>query len=100
MSKKFRRFKKFLIKIGCRGKFTFGDYKKSIHVNQKMDKKKRKDFLKAKSMLSQGRKSVLVGNALYYWGKDKKTIAAITPDYDMTRKVFEIIKKEKEEKNE
>ena len=55
-------------------------------------KNERKDYLKAKSMLSQGRKSVVIGNTLYCWEKDKKSIAALTPDFDMTRRVFEMIK--------
>ena len=48
--------------------------------------------MKEKSLLSQGRESVVVGNALYYWGKDKKSVVALVPDFDMTRRVFEIIK--------
>ena len=50
--------------------------------------------MKAKSILGQGRKNVVIGNTLYCWEKDKKTIAALTPDFDMTRRVFEIIKEE------
>ena len=52
----------------------------------------RKNYLKAKSILSQGRKSVFVGNALYYWGKDKKTIVALEPDFNAMRRVIEMIK--------
>ena len=43
-------------------------------------------------MLSQGRKSIVIGNVLYCWEKDKKSIVALTPDFDMTRRVFEMIK--------
>ena len=50
--------------------------------------------MKAKSILGQGRKNVVIGNTLYCWEKDKKTIAALTPDFDMTRRVFGIIKEE------
>ena len=67
MSKRFRYCKKLRKRIGKRGKFTFGLYKKGVHLGQKQEKSDRKDYLKAKSMLSQRRKSVVVGNALYYW---------------------------------
>ena len=96
MSKRFRYCKNLRKRIGKRVKFTFGLYKKGVHLGQKQEKSERKDYLKAKSMLSQGRKSVVIGNTLYYWEKDKKSIAALTPDFDMTRRVFEIIKKEEE----
>ena len=96
MSKRFRYCKNLRKRIGKRGKFTFGLYKKGVHLGQKQEKSERKDYLKAKSMLSQGRKSVVIGNTLYYWEKVKKSIAALTPDFDMTRKVFEMIKKEEE----
>ena len=92
MSKRFRYCKNLRKRIGNRVKLTFSLYKKGIHLGQKQEKSKRKDYLKAKSMLSQGRKSVVIGNTLYCWEKDKKSIAAITPDFDMTRRVFEMIK--------
>ena len=92
MSKGFRYCKNLRKRIGKRGKFTFGLYKKGVHLGQKQEKSDRKDYLKAKSMLGQGRKNVVIGNTLYCWKKDKKSIAAITPDFDMTRRVFEIIK--------
>ena len=92
MSKRFRYCKNLRKRIGKRVKFTFGLYKKGVHLGQKKEKSERKDYLKAKSMLSQGRKSVVIGNTLYYWEKVKKSIAALTPDFDMTRRVFEIIK--------
>ena len=92
MGKIFRLFKDFRKSHGERGKLTFGDYKKLLHFKQKIEKRKKKNFLKAKSMLSQGRKNVVIGNTLYCWEKDKKSIAALTPDFDMTRRVFEIIK--------
>lgn len=97
MSKRFRYCKNLRKRIGKRVKFTFGLYKKGVHLGQKQEKSDRKDYLKAKSMLSQGRKSVIIGNTLYCWEKDKKSITALTPDFDMTRRVFEIIKNE--EKN-
>ena len=43
-------------------------------------------------MLSQGRRSVVIGNTLYYWEEDNKSIVALKPDFDMTRRVAEIIK--------
>lgn len=92
MSKRFRYCKYLRKRIGNRIKFTFGLYKKGIHLGQKQEKSNRKDYLKAKSMLSQGRKSIVIGNVLYCWGKDKKSIVALTPDFDMTRRVFEMIK--------
>lgn len=92
MSKSFRMFKN-LEKIIRKRKLTFADYKKGVHLGQKIEKRKRKNFLKAKSMLSQGRKSVFVGNALYYCGKDKKTIVALEPDFNAMRRVAEMIQK-------
>ena len=92
MRKRYRHCKNLRKKIGTRVKFTFGLYKKGVHLGQKQEKSERKDYLKAKSMLSQGRKSVVIGNTLYYWEKVKKSIAALTPDFDMTRRVFEMIK--------
>ena len=92
MSKRFRYCKNLRKRIGKRGKFTFGLYKKGVHLGQKQEKSDRKDYLKAKSILSQGRKSVVAGNALYYWEEDNKSIVALEPDFDMTRRVFEIIK--------
>lgn len=74
--------------------------RKGVHAGRKIEKRRRKNYLKAKSMLSQGRKCVVVGNTLYHWGEDKKTIVALKPDFDMTRRVFEMIKKEGEENNE
>ena len=92
MSKRFRYCKNLRKRIGNRVKFTFRLYKIGVHLGQKQEKSNRKDYLKAKSMLSQGRKSVVIGNTLYYWEKVKKSIAALTPDFDMTRRVFEMIK--------
>ena len=92
MSKRVRYCKNLRKRIGKRVKFTFGLYKKGVHLGQKQEKSDRKNYLNAKSMLSQGRKSVVIGNTLYCWEKDKKSIAALTPDFDMTRRVFEIIK--------
>lgn len=100
MSKTFRWFKSFEKSIGVRRKLTFANYKKCVHAGQKIEKHRRKNYLIAKSMLGQERKSVVVGNTLYYWEKDKKSIAALTPDFDMTRRVYEMIKKEKEGNNE
>ena len=96
MSKRFRRYKNFLKNIRKRGKLTFDDYKKVLHRRQKRKKQERKNFLKAKSMLSQGRKSVLVGNALYYWGKDKKSVIALVPDFDGIRKVCSMLRESAE----
>ena len=98
MGKSFRIFKNFRKSYGERGKLTFGDYKKALHLMQRIEKQTRKKYLKVKSILSQGRQSVVVGNAFYYWGEDKKTIVALKPDFDMTRRVFEIIKNGEEEK--
>lgn len=92
MSKRFRYCKNLRKRIGKRVKFTFGLYKKGVHLGQKQEKIDRKDYLKAKSMLSQGRKSVVIGNALYRWGEDKKSVVVLEPDFDMTRRVFEMIK--------
>lgn len=97
MSKSFRWFKNFDKRIGVRRKLTFADYKKGVHAGQKIKKRRRKNYLKAKSMLSQGRKCVVVGNAAYYWGKDKKSIVALEPDFDGMRRVAEMIKKREEE---
>ena len=96
MSKRFRRYKNFLKNIRKRGKLTFDDYKEVLHRRQKIKKQERKNFLKAKSMLSQGRKSVLVGNALYYWGKDKKSVVALVPDFDGIRKVCSMLRESAE----
>ena len=96
MSKRFRYCKNLRKRIGNRVKFTFRLYKIGIHLGQKQEKSDRKNYLKAKSVLCQGRKSVVIGNTLYCWEKDKKSIAALTPDFDMTRRVFEMIKKEEE----
>ena len=92
MSKRYRYCKNLRKKIGNRVKFTFRLYKIGIHLGQKQEKSDRKDYLNAKSMLSQGRKSVVIGNTLYYWEEDSKSIVALEPDFDMTRRVAEIIK--------
>ena len=97
MSKRFRYCKNLRKRIGNRVKFTFRLYKIGVHLGQKQEKSDRKDYLKAKSMLSQGRESVVVGNALYGWGKDKKYIVALVPDFDGMRRVAEMIKKREEE---
>lgn len=97
MSKSFRRSKNFMKSIGNRRGITFGDYKKSCHRKQKRKKQERKNYLKAKSMLSQGRESVVIGNALYGWGKDKEHIVALVPDFDGIRRVIDMIKNEEEE---
>ena len=96
MSKRFRYCENLRKRVGYRLKFALGLHKNGVHLGQKQEKSERKDYLKAKSMLSQGRKSVVIGNTLYYWEKVKKSIAALTPDFDMTRRVFEMIKKEEE----
>lgn len=98
MSKGFRSSKDFMKSIGKRRGITFGDYKKACHRKQKRKKQERKNYLKAKSVLSQGRESVVVGNALYGWGKDKKYIVALVPDFDGMKRVAEMIKKREEEK--
>ena len=90
MSKRFRSCKNFLKSIGNRRGITFADYKKSCHRKQKRKKQERKNYLKAKSMLSQGSESVVVGNALYYWGKDKKSVVALVPDCGGISKVFHV----------
>ena len=92
MSKRFMYCKNLRKRIGNRVKFTFGLYKKGIHLGQKQEKSERKNYLKAKSMLSHGRKSVVIGNTLYYWKEDSKSIVALEPDFDMTRRVFDMIK--------
>lgn len=97
MSKKFRRCKNFMKRIGIRKGMTFGDYKKALHSLDKREKQRRKYFLKAKSMLSQGRKSVVIGNTLYHWGKDKKSVVALVPDFDGIRRAIDMIKKREEE---
>ncbi len=97
MSKKFRQCKNFLKRIGDREKMTFGDYKKGVHLGQKIEKKRRKDFLKAKSMLRPGRKGVVVGNAFYYWEEDKKIIVTLKPNFNGIKRVTEMLKKEEEE---
>ena len=97
MSKSFRRCKNFCKRYGMKGKLTFADYKKSLHFKQKRKKRERKNFLKAKSILSQGRKSVVVENTLYYWGKDKKSIVALVPDFDGIRRAIEMIKTKENE---
>lgn len=97
MSKSFRSCKNFMKSIGRGITITFDDYKKSRHRKQKRKKRERKNFLKAKSILSQGRKSVVVGNALYYWGKDKKTIVALEPDFNAMRRAIDMIKTKENE---
>ena len=96
MSKRFRQSKNF-VKSVCKIKLTFGDYKNALHFSQKRKKMERKNFLKAKSMLSQGRESIVVGNSLYYWGKDKKSIVALVPDFDGIRRAIEMIKTKENE---
>ena len=98
MSKSFRMFKN-LEKIIRKRRLTFADYKKGVHLGQKIEKRRRKNDLKAKSMLSQGRESVVVENTLYYWEKDKKSIVALEPDFNAMRRVIEMIKT-KENENE
>ena len=98
MSKSFRRCKNFCKRCGMSGKLTFSDYKRVLRSEQKLEKRKRKNFLKAKSILSQGRESVFVENAFYSWGKDKKSIVALEPDFDGMKRVAEMIKKREEEK--
>ena len=92
MSKNFRMFKN-LEKIIRKRRLTFADYKKGVHLGQKIEKRRRKNDLNAKSMLMQGRKSIVVGNSLYYWGKDKKSIVALVPDFNAMRRVAEMIQK-------
>ena len=92
MSKRFRYCKNLRKMIGNRVKLTFRLYKIGVHLGQKQEKSDKKDYLKAKSMLSHGRKSVVIGNTLYCWEEDKKSIVALKPDFDMTRRVFEMIK--------
>lgn len=97
MSKCFRSCKNFMKSIGKKRGITFADYKKSCHRKQKRKKQERKNYLKAKSILSQGKEFVVIGNALYGWGKDKECIVALVPDFDGIRKVIEMIKNEEEE---
>lgn len=97
MSKNFRWCKNFCKRYGMKGKLTFADYKKSLHSEQKLKKRKRKNFLKAKSILSQGRESVFVENAFYYWGKDKKSIVALVPNPDGIRRAIDMIKTKENE---
>ena len=97
MSKCFRSCKNYMKSIGKGRGITFADYKKSCHRKQKRKKQERKNYLKAKSMLSQGRESVVVGNALYGWGKDKEYIVALVTEFDVIRRVIEMIKNEEEE---
>lgn len=93
MSKSFRRCKNFCKRCGMSGKLTFSDYKRVLRSEQKLEKRKRKNFLKAKSILSQSRESVFVENAFYYWGKDKKSIIALVANPDGIRRATEMIKK-------
>ena len=97
MSKSFRSCKNFMKSIGRGITITFDDYKKSRHRKQKRKKRERKNFLKVKSMLSQGRESVFVENAFYYWGKDKKSIVALVPNPDGIRRAIEMIKTKENE---
>lgn len=100
MSKSFRWCKNFCKRYGMKGKLTFADYKKSLHSEQKLEKRKRKNFLKAKSILSQGRESVAIGNTIYYLEKDKKSIVALVLNLDGIRRAKEMIKtKENENDN-
>ena len=93
MGKTFRWCKNFEKRIGVRRKLTFSVYKTGVHVGQQMEKRRRRNYLKAKSILSQGKKSVVVGNVIYYWGEDKKSIIALEPDFDGMRRAAEMIKK-------
>lgn len=77
MSKRFRQYKKFLKSIDDKKKKTFCEYKKGVHLRQKIEKRNRKNYLKAKSMLRKGSEDVFVGNTLYTWGEDKKYIIAL-----------------------
>lgn len=93
MGKIFRLHKKLRKSHSKRGKLTFGDYKKLLHCRQKIKKRTRKNYLKVKSILSQGRQYVVVGNVFYYWGEDKKTIVALKLGFDLTSREFGTIKK-------
>lgn len=99
MSKSFRRCKNFYKRCCMSGKLTFADYKKSLHSEQKLEKRKRKNFLKAKSMLMQGRKCVSIGNTIYYLEEDKKSVVALVLNLDGIRRAKEMIKT-KENENE
>ena len=76
-----------------KGKLTFAEYKQSLHSEQKLEKRKRKNFLKAKSMLMQGRKCVSIGNTIYYLKEDKKSVVALVLNLDGIRRVKEMIQK-------
>ena len=97
MSKRFRYCKNLRKRIGNRVKFTFRLYKIGIHLGQKQEKSDRKNYLKAKSVLCQGRKSVVIGNTLYCWEKDKKSIVALVPNPDGIRRAIEMIKTKENE---
>ena len=56
MSKRYRYCKNLRKRIGNRVKLTFRLYNIGIHLGQKQEKSDRKNYLKAKSVLSQGRK--------------------------------------------
>ena len=93
MSKSFRSCKNFIKSIGRGITITFDDYKKSCHRKQKRKKRERKNYLKAKSMLMQGRKCVSIGNTIYYLEEDKKSVVALVLNLDGIRRVKEMIKK-------
>lgn len=93
MSKSFRSCKNFIKSIGRGITITFDDYKKSCHRKQKRKKRERKNFLKAKSMLMQGRKCVSIGNTIYYLEEDKKSVVALVLNLDGIRRAKEMIKK-------
>ena len=85
MSKKFRICRKLRKSLGKRGKLTFSDYRKSLHLVDKRKKQRRKDYLRIKSMLGR-KKSIVVGHICYYWGKgkDKKYILASMTNFNET----------------
>lgn len=99
MSKSFRWCKNCCKMYGLKEKLTFTDYKKALRLEQKSEKRKRKNFLKAKSMLMQGRKCVSIGNTFYYLKEDKKSVVALVLNLDGIRRVKEMIKT-KENENE
>ena len=97
MSKSFRWCKNFCKMYGMRGKLTFADYKESLHSEQKLEKRERKNFLKAKSMLMQGRKCVSIGNTIYYLEEDKKSVVALVLNLDGIRRAIDMIKTKENE---
>ena len=81
MSKKIRMCRKLRKSLGKRGKLTFSDYRKALHLEDKGKKQRRKDYLRIKSMLGC-KKSIVVGHICYHWGKgkDKKYVLASVPN--------------------